>query len=193
MIYNPMAKRNVPARYTDEALTADADLGPAMRALSLRQRAFVMAMFDLGDHPSHADCARAAGYTGEAHYISMQGHRMAHSDKIQAAIREEADRRCTSLLPLAHRRMADQILDPKAKDHFAAVKHAQALSGMSPKQVHVVEHINDRGAMIREIEGTMKLLQAMGVKIELEALVPVNAIEAQFEEIGSDSGLEDLL
>jgi hypothetical protein len=190
-----MIKRNVPARYTDEALEAAADLGPAMRALNPRRRAFVLALFDLGDHPSNADCARAAGYEGDTNYIALQGYRLSHAENVQAAIREEADRRCTTLLPLAHRRMTELMSDAKPEVRLAALKHQQALTGMSPKQVHVVEHINDRSALIREIEGSMKLLQSLGVNIATEALVPKRkeAIEADFEEVGTNSGLEDLL
>src|ERR1700676_29923 len=139
---------NQVGRYTKEALENDAILGPAMQALNPRQRGFVMAKFDLGDHPSDVECARAAGYDGTKQSVIVQAHRLAHSDKILAAIHEEATRRASGLLPLAHRRIADKLLNPNDKENFAVAKHVQALSGISPKQVHVVEHINDRKSLI---------------------------------------------
>lgn len=179
------------ARYTTAALEDETELGPAMKALNPRQRGFVMAKFDLGDHPTDTECAYAAGFTSSTpNGMHVQAHRLAMNSKVQAAIREEADRRALSLLPMAHRRMSEKLLDKSDKDNFAVVKHVQALSGISPKQIHIVEHVNDRKALIEEIKASLLLLKSFGVSIS-EELVPV-AIEAEFEE-GTSNGLEDLL
>lgn len=184
------------ARYTKEALASVQDLGPAMRALTDKQRGFVMAMFDLGDSPTYTDCARAAGYEAkEETSFRVIGHQLAHSEKIQLAIKEEADRRVIGMVPLATKRLHQLLLDRTEKDHFSAVKHTQALTGQSPKQVHVVEHIHDRSAMIQEIKGSLALLKHLGIAVGAD-LVPPDATDAEFEEVDPESsteGLEDLL
>lgn len=178
-------------RYTEEALEVN-DLGPAMRSLNDRQRSFVMALFDLGDHPSNADAARAAGYKGDGNAMRVTGHRLMHSESIQAAIKEEADRRQTMMLPLAQKRLQSLVLDPQAKDHFPAIKHAQALSGQSPKQIHVVEHVADRKAIIADIKGALAMMRELGISVS-EKLVPIDTDFEELEYAGSTEGLEDIL
>jgi hypothetical protein len=188
--------KNPVARYTKEALEQEADLGPAMLALNPRQRGFVLAKFELGDHPSDSECARAAGYPAtNSEYLKVQAHRLAHSDKIIAAIREEATRRAANLLPLAHRRMNEKLLNPADKDNWAVVKHIQGLEGIAPKQIHEVHHVVDRKALIQEIEGSIRLLQTLGIKLDQTLIPPqtVEVIDTEYEEGGTTEGLEDLL
>lgn len=67
--------------------------GPAMQALNPRQQAFVMAFFAMAD-PEAVHAARAAGYKmdGNPGSIRVQAHALMHSDKIQAAMLEWAQR-----------------------------------------------------------------------------------------------------
>ena len=188
----------MPARYTREALEDETDLGPAMQSLNSRQRGFVMAKFDLMEAnqlPTDIDCARAAGYEGTDKSLKVQAHKLAYNVRVLAAIKEEAERRCINLLPLAHRRMTELVIDRTHKDHFQAIKHQQALSGFSPKQVHVVEHVHDKGALIQEIKGSLALLRGLGIKVT-EELIPIEAQDAEFEDASeehSDEGIEDLI
>ncbi len=187
----------VPARYTKEALEDDTIYGAAMKALNPRQRGFVLALYELGDRPAHSDCARAAGYEGDDNYLRVQGHRLSHHPKVLAAIREEADRRALGLLPLAHRRMEGMLLDPNHKDHATMVKHTQALSGQSPKQIHVVEHIHDRKEILDGIKGLLLQMRGLGINIDDRAMTP---IDVEFNDVTptalpapSSQGIEDLL
>jgi hypothetical protein len=145
----------------DLSITTEA-LGPAMMALNPRQRAFVVAMFDLGESVTYADAARRAGYPDNGKSaIWVTGHRLAHSDKIQAALREEAERMAGGLLPLAHKMMVDVIRNPNHRDHFKAVKHAQALAGVSPTQKHEVVHKNDTASLRAQLAAAIDLFKSV--------------------------------
>lgn len=187
----------VPARYTPDTLDSDDDLGPAMRSLLPRQRGFVYAMFDIPQaNADNSVYARAAGYEGSDNYIAVQAHRLAHNEKIQSAIREEAERRNTAILPWLQRRLETIAGVGQHKDTLAAVKHAQALAGLSPKTIHVVEHKTDRKSLLLEVSGALQLLQKLGV--EVRNLLPgsdIIDIEAEdvTDETNSTEGLEEIL
>jgi hypothetical protein len=65
--------------------TDETGLGPAMASLNPMQRAFVAAKVHTGADNSKA--ARAAGYSIE--HAKRSGYRLAHDDRVQAAILEE--------------------------------------------------------------------------------------------------------
>jgi phage terminase small subunit len=67
-------------------LPDDRDFGPAMARLTQRQRIFVDGLF-CGLKQTAA--ARRARYSNRGHADAVVGHRLAHNDKVQAAIREE--------------------------------------------------------------------------------------------------------
>jgi phage terminase small subunit len=96
-----------------------------MSALNDRQRGFVDAMFTVGI--SRAAAARAAGYTGK-HAVSQ----MTRSNRVVAAIREEAFRRYGALLPACHAAMEKILADPEHPDQLKAIKHTQAIAGVVP-------------------------------------------------------------
>jgi phage terminase small subunit len=81
-------------------IEAEDGIGPAMSALSERQRAFVRAFVNQGRQwhgdagpwsPDAGAAARAAGYGTDGssdEYFRVQGHRVLHNDQVQAAILE---------------------------------------------------------------------------------------------------------
>ena len=149
-------------KHQSVAIADEEKLGPAMKALNPRQRAFVDAMFVLGMRATYADAARAAGYKNDSETgLRVQAHRLAHGERVQAAFREEAERRSAGLLPVAHAAQTDILTNPTHPDHFRAVKHVQALAGVAPKMVHIVEHKTDRASMLQELTGFLQQLQAM--------------------------------
>ena len=191
-----MARSTLPMLVNPDAVAAEGEYGPAMRALMPRHRAFVIAMFELGDHPTNSDCARAAGYEGSTTVIATTAHRIAHHEKVQLAIKEEAERRCTTMMPLALRRLGSILLDKQHTDSLAAVKHSLAIGGISPSQQIEVTHKIDRRQAILELREIMAQMKDAGMD-----LTQIGEIEdAEFEEvgeteevIGSREGLEDLL
>lgn len=166
-------------KHASAAIANESDLGPAMRVLNERQRAFVDAMFVLGAEATYADAARSAGYSGDSeNALRVQAHRLAHSEKVQAAMREEAERRCAGLLPIAHAGMAAIVGNPAHPEHFKAIKHAQALAGLAPTQKHEVIHKNDTASLKADLLAAMDLLKSVaGPMIDVTP-----AIENQSQE-----------
>ena len=139
-----------------------------MRALNERQRAFVEAMFDLGANATYVEAARRAGYPDDGgSSIRVQAHRLAHSDKVQAAFREEAERRVTALLPTAHGGIQAILANPSHPDHFKAIKHTQALAGFSPTQKHEVVHKHDAASLKADLLAAMDLLRSVAPMIDV--------------------------
>ena len=83
------------------------DLGPAMQAITPRQRAFVIALFEQHGAPNLAQAARQAGYgaadgSSSARVMTSIASRLAQSEAIVAAIGEHAKRTLRgSLVPQA--------------------------------------------------------------------------------------------
>src|SRR5271166_119358 len=69
-----------------------ANLPSEFLVLTPKQRAFVMALFELPD-PTLADCVRAAGYAGTGQTIHSMGQKLMHHQGVQAAMQAEMYRR----------------------------------------------------------------------------------------------------
>lgn len=111
------------------------DYGPAMAALSDRQRAFVMAMIELpGCTQAHA--ARVAGYSDVAEGAKVRGHYCAHNPAVQEAIREEAGKRLNASSLMAAGVLLKLLGDDKvdAKDRIRAAGMLLDRSGFGAAQ-----------------------------------------------------------
>ncbi|MCW2219509.1 phage terminase small subunit [Bradyrhizobium japonicum] len=106
-------------------MTDEVKHGPAMVALSEKQRAFVHALFLAPKtHGSRTFAARAAGYgtaTSSRQSLSQMGHQLCADPKIQAAIAEVSTSYLTTLGPPAVRALRKLLDDPRHKDHGRAI------------------------------------------------------------------------
>ena len=80
---------------TRPGVTLPKSFGPRMRALTEKQRAFVLALLEIpigkNGKGNHTEAARMAGYSGESvQSLRVQAYRLAHDENIQAAIKEVA-------------------------------------------------------------------------------------------------------
>lgn len=94
--------------------------GPAMLALNTRRQAFVMACLGQGVKVDHTKAAIAAGYgSGSRNALHVSAHRLAHDEKIQAAILEEGKRRLQTFVPAAiaclGRMIGDEKVSPRER------------------------------------------------------------------------------
>lgn len=94
--------------------------GPAMTALSDRQRAFVL-NWNNGGGDNGAECARNAGYSDQGDAAKVQAHRMLHDPRIQAAIREDISARFTGDLAETKRLLDEIAQNPQHKDQLKAL------------------------------------------------------------------------
>lgn len=163
----------------------DSDFGPAMLALSEKQRLFVINMVELGGGPTkYAECARRAGYSPSDGDMRQQVYKLVHSEKIQAALEEEAKRRLktgmvqavSGLLALAEK---CQDTDPKvALKAYEAILNRTGLPVQTEKKVTVEHKMSDKELMDR----VGKLGHDLGV--DISKLLPApDVVEGEFVEV----------
>lgn len=175
-------------------ITSDAKLGPAMRNLNERQRAFVIAMIEMGGI-NYTRAAIAAGYgNGNIKSAEVQGHRLAHDETVLNAIHEEAHRRLRSGAIMAVQTLLEVASNPQAenRDRLKAVEMMLNRTGLHAVTEHnvKVEH--------RDItdEGMIKRIKLLAEKQGLDpSRLLGNAgvvIEAEFKEVPEAEDMSDI-
>ena len=117
----------------------DAQDGPAMMALPTdRHRAFVRALYQV--KPGHGANVKAAKLAGWGQPLSSPASmatiasRLAHDERVLAAIREEDEKRIRSSAPRAIAALSALVENPKSKDHARGI-------AMILDRVHPVETV----------------------------------------------------
>jgi phage terminase small subunit len=124
----------------------DAQDGPAMKVLPTdRHRAFVRALYTVRPgHGANVRAAKLAGFgspTSTPQSMATIASRLAHDERVLAAIREEDEKHIRSSAPRAIRALSSLIENPKAKDHARGI--AMVLDRVHPLetiQKVTVEH-----------------------------------------------------
>jgi hypothetical protein len=117
----------------------DAIDGPAMLALPTdRHRAFVRALYQVKPgHGSGVKAAKLAGWgstTSSPASLATIASRLAHDERVLAAIREEDEKRIRSSAPRAISALSRLVENPKHKDHARGI-------AMVLDRVHPVETV----------------------------------------------------
>lgn len=176
-------------------ITPDARLGPRMQELNVRQRGFVIALLEIGGI-NFTRAAMAAGYgNGNEESAAVQGNRLAHDDKILAAIHEEAYRRLRSGAVMAVKTLLEIADDTGAKhgDRLKAVEMLLNRSGLHAVTEHNVkverydatdETMIKRIKLLAEKQGLdpVKLLGSTGVTVDAQFKV-VTEVEDDLSDI----------
>jgi hypothetical protein len=169
-------------------------MGPAMRRLNEKQRRFVCALSVFGGDQSRAYAF--AGYgTTNPRSTAAASSRLANSDDIKEAIKEEAWRRLDYSSILAISTMVE-LASPNNPDKAVRLKAADMLSkrtGFHEKSEHLVIH-EDR----RSTKELIDFIQSMGKKLGVAPLLGLEhqpVIDTTCEDVveASAEGLEDLL
>jgi phage terminase small subunit len=113
------------------------DWGPCMKALrSDRHRAFVLALYAIRPgYGANVKAAKMAGFGTDrttAKGWSVIASCLAHDEKIQAAMREEDQKRIRASAPRAVRALSNLVEDPEHRDHCRAI-------GMVLDRTHPIE------------------------------------------------------
>lgn len=180
-------------------ITPDAKLGPAMKNLNERQRAFVVAMIEMGGI-NYTRAALAAGYgNGNDESAAVQGNRLAHDENVLAAIHEEAQRRMRSGAVMAVQTLLEIANDHGAenKDRLKAVDmilNRSGLHAVTEHNVKVERHdITDEGMVKRikllaEKQGLdpSRLLGSIGVTVDAEfsEVEPMQELQSEAQKMG---------
>ena len=172
-------------------------MGPAMRALNLNQRLFVVALLEFGDNNYTRACM--AAYPKQAVETARgYGCELAHSPKVIAAIHEEAQKRMDSAAIMVASRAVEIANNPNHRAQMKAIEFVANRTGMLAATEHrlTVEHkMGDRELEQRAIELCRELgidaTKMLGNRTVTKALAPPT-IDADFTEVPADD-LADLL
>jgi phage terminase small subunit len=188
-----MGKAIVPRKETGKP-------GAAMATLTPRQREFVRAMLETGAR-DHTLCARMAGFTGDDNTMRVTAHRLAHDDKVLAALKEEADKRIRSGAVLGASVLSEIAMNPTHKDQLKAAIELLNRAGLITATLHKHEHAHvvstsaDEKAQIASI-----VEKAARLGIDPRKLLGGIVVDAEFEEVqkpdtpaAGTEGLEDIL
>jgi hypothetical protein len=136
------------------------NFGPAMRALTEKQRAFVIAMLTEPFKPA-AHWARVAGYTdnGKAG-IRVRAHHLVHDERIEAAVAEVCRGTMNILGPvLATQGLIRIARNPKhAKHHWALEKLANRVGFHETTEHKVTVDHGSGGDILQRIRDAASLL-----------------------------------
>jgi hypothetical protein len=167
----------------------DIENGPKMRELNPRQQAFVCALFDAPRKDGRIIwAARVAGYgtpTSTNKSLSVIGSRLNVSDKIQAAIAEESQRRLRSLSPTAVQALENLLANPEHRDHARGI--GMVLDRADPLQTThnvVVENKTPR-EFERATKAVLARIEELARRAGLPALPP--PIDAEFAVVSEEA------
>jgi phage terminase small subunit len=136
-------------------------LGPAMLALTPPRRRFVVALLETGTDDNSL-AASMAGFGGTQDSKWQAGHRLSRDPKVQAAIKEEADRRLRGGMILAASALREIVASPTHKDRFKAAVELLNRGGLIVQTEHKV--IVEDNRLSDEIEaGIIAMAQRIGV------------------------------
>ena len=153
----------------------DAPLGPAMAALTERQRIFVHSLFLAPkSHGSLTFAARAAGYgtpTSSNNSISVMGYQLAGDPKIQAAISEVSASYLTTLGPAAVRALRKLLDNPNHRDHGRAL--GIVMDRVTPTQsTAVIEVRHDISPNAAQAEDALQRIAQLAAKFSVSLPAP---------------------
>jgi hypothetical protein len=144
-------------------MSSEYEFGPKMRALTDKQRAFVMVLVE-DPLLSRAEAARIAGYSDSSEAAKVSASRLMHDTKIIEALHEQAGKRLWSIsLKAAHR--VDQMLD--SEDEKVVLKAA----------VSVLDRVGFGAQQNININQTTTDRTGVGMLERIRALAAANGID----------------
>lgn len=166
-------------------------LGPKMRALNPRQRAFVEA-FVLTGGQNGKQAAAMSGFGGTEGSQRQAAHRLLHTQAILAAIKERADAQIRSNILVGTGVLVEIANDPTHKDRLKAATQLIDRGGLIIQQqlnVHVTDETSNSDVIdrIRTMAGKLGIDPAVllgrfvGSKTALPA--PLKVVDAEFTPV----------
>jgi phage terminase small subunit len=160
----------------------DAQDGAAMLALPTdRHRAFVRALYQV--KPGHGANVKAAKLAGWGQPLSSPASmatiasRLAHDERVLAAIREEDEKRIRSSAPRAIAALSALVENPKSKDHARGI--AMVLDRVHPVETtHLVKVEHDATPSFKETAQVMERIAELAAKFSVKLPAPA-LIDAQ--------------
>lgn len=170
------------------AIPEEHECGEAMRALTVGQRGFVVALLDAPTEDNSLAALRA-GYGGNKNSAGVASFHMMRNQKVIAAIREEADRRLRAGAILGAKAVIEIAADSKHKDRFKAAVELMNRAGLLVETRHhvIVDDNRDTTALKEEVA------QMLGRLFQQPVLPAIAApMDAEFVEVDVND-ISDLL
>jgi len=169
--------------------------GPAMQALTVMQRDFVIAYCE---HPTYSatQVARIAGYSDHLEGAKVRAHELMHNEKVLAAINEMTSKRMRGLQINAISAIADIINNPLHKDHLKATIAILDRTGHHALSEHKVTVDDKRPETHAEVIAAIKrVAKEVGFTDEQVLMLAGsdtkdNAIDAEFAEVDIDQDIQ---
>lgn len=164
--------------------------GPAMSKLNERQQAFVVAMLDFGGR-NNTKAALAAGYA-EGIDLKRTAYRLAHDELIQAAIKEEGQKRLNAGTIMAVNTLLE-IADSasvETKDKLKAVEMILNRTGMHATTEHKVAVTHQDATSDEMIKRIEQLAGKLGV--DPQKLLGNCAVDVEYSEVQPEDDLSDI-
>jgi len=155
----------------------DAKDGPAMLALpSDRHRAFVRALYQVRPgHGANVKAAKLAGFgcvTSSPQSMATIASRLAHDERVQAAIYEEDKKHIRASAPRAIRALSSLIETPSHRDHARGI--AMVLDRVHPAETsHTVRVEHDATPVFKETAQVMARIAELTARFKLPATIDV--------------------
>lgn len=170
--------------------------GPAMQALTPKQRAFVEAYME---HPTWIprQLAELAGYSATSrNSITVYSHRLMKDERILAAMNEEAGKRLKTGGLIGVAAVVKIALNESHKDHLKAALALMNRTGFHELSEHKITVDDKRPQTKREIiEATKNVLAELGMSADEASKFLTKAanepIEVEFEEVVEPETAED--
>jgi hypothetical protein len=163
----------------------DAQDGPAMKALPTdRHRAFVRALYQVKQgHGANVKAARLAAFgtpNSSPQSMATIASRLAHDERVLAAIREEDEKRIRSSAPRAISALSRLIENPKHKDHARGI--AMVLDRVHPAETqHTVKVEHSATPDFKETAEVIARIAELAAKYSVSLPAPV-VIDAKANE-----------
>lgn len=163
------------------------EYGPAMSALTEKQRRFVLALLE-NPGVTQGRAAELAGYENSPGGMRVMGHYCAHHPGVQAALREEAGKRLNSMSVIAANVMMDIMLseDAAPKDKLKAAMAVLDRTGFAAAQtINVNKTVTDRSgtAILTRLK---ELASKHGIDPTKLLRDDTPVMDGEFSEVGSD-------
>jgi hypothetical protein len=189
-------RRRKPKRGKSNQLSADvvaalapgdgAEWGPKMKALpSDRHRIFVLSLYEVPrGYGANVKAAKMAGFgtaTSSAKSWSVIAARLAHDDKILAAIHEEDQRRIRASAPRAIRALENLLENPGHRDHGRAI--GIVMDRVHPAETTHTVKVEHQGHVVVATAEVMERIAKLATRAGLDPLRLAPPIDAEFVEI----------
>jgi hypothetical protein len=163
-----------------------AEWGPKMKALpSDRHRIFVLSLYEVPrGYGANVKAAKMAGFgtaTSSAKSWSVIAARLAHDEKILAAIHEEDQRRIRASAPRAIRALENLLENPDHRDHGRAI--GIVMDRVHPAETTHTVKVEHQVPVVIATEEVLARIRQLAIKAGLDPLRLAPPIEAEFVEI----------